>query len=352
MNKKTLAVCAAVLSAAALSAYNPPVGGESMNRLSSPTQLASASSAAGGALYSAGPDSIAFNPAITAYEQRIALDAGYTLLFSTDDSAHPLGSSFQSGILVPWKWCIGSAYFTFNSLPFDEMELGNSFSLKAGVSKQITDNISIGLGMNSGFFWGYDKDWALGADAGVLYRRENLGFMKDFRFGVSLQNLGKNYNDTTLIGINDDEAGEFPGLATLRIGTAATLLSVKDFKLGMSFDIAAPAFQNAEFDAGLQMSLKDSFFVAVSEAVNVRETGEGHNNFMPAVSLGYKFIFSSKDNAYLQKNGWQQSEMLASAAWQQMYETVNACSGGLKMKLGLQDTDPPKIELWDEGAGE
>src|SRR5574344_1689491 len=78
MIKKIAAVIAAACTTAVLSAYNPPVSGQSLDRLSSPTQLTSGSSAAGGGLFSAGPDAIVFNPALMAYEQRITLDAGYT----------------------------------------------------------------------------------------------------------------------------------------------------------------------------------------------------------------------------------------------------------------------------------
>ena len=41
-----------------------------------------------------------------------------------------------------------------------------------------------------------DVDWSLGMDIGALYRMSQLGFMKDFRIGASVNGLGKNYSGT------------------------------------------------------------------------------------------------------------------------------------------------------------
>ena len=69
-------MAALLISAVSLYAYNPPAGGENLFGISSPAQLTSASSAAGGAFFDITPSSIAFNPALPAFEQRVMLDAG------------------------------------------------------------------------------------------------------------------------------------------------------------------------------------------------------------------------------------------------------------------------------------
>src|SRR5574344_1246108 len=103
MIKKIAAVIAAACTTAVLSAYNPPVSGQSLDRLSSPTQLTSGSSAAGGGLFSSGE--------------------------------HPFGSAFQTGMLIPWKWCIGSAMVKGAYLPFEDMHTGYTLGTNLGVSK-------------------------------------------------------------------------------------------------------------------------------------------------------------------------------------------------------------------------
>ena len=351
MVKKTITVLVILLSAACLFAYNPPVSGESLDRLSSPTQLASASSAAGGGIFDAGPDSIVFNPALTAFEQRVALDAGYTFLFSTADKSCA-GSAFQTGILVPWKWCVGSALLKGSFLPFDEMNAGNTTGLNVGASKEITDHLSVGASVNSGLFWGANADWQLGGNLGVLYHTDAMGVLKNFRLGFSLLNLGKNYSTTTLEGINSsEETGAFPGIVTVRAGVAALLFKTDLFEGGFSFDLAAPSFQNLIIDTGMQFSFNNALYLNIAEDINVRESTAGHSNYMPAISIGYKFVLNSKNNKYMEKNGWQESEMRTDTGWQMMYGTVSACSADVKMKLGMQDTQPPIIELWTNDGG-
>lgn len=327
-------------------AYNPPVGSQAMFNLSSPTQLTYASSAAGSGIFNVGPDSIVFNPALTAMEQRIQLDTDYSAIFSTKYSS--FNSAFQTGILIPYKWLVLSGYLngTFSSAP--EMELGNSMNLKIGIAKEVSEKISVGMNLATGIFWEDKVDWALGVDLGVLYRREYLGFAKDFRVGVALLNLGKYYK-TNLVGINEDYASDyFPSIATLKLGVGTVLLETKNFNIGASFDITSPTFQNAIFDTGLQFGVKDTVFLSVAESIDIREAVNGHYSFMPAIGVTVKFMFNSKNNEYLKAHDWDQSEMITSAAWQQKYESLQVVSGGLKLKLGLKDTTPPVIKLWDE----
>jgi hypothetical protein len=348
MVKKIMAAAVVAFTSAVLFAYNPPVSGESLDRLTSPEQLTSASSTAGGGLFSAGPASIVFNPALIAYEQRITLDLGYTAMFSSENPDNAYGAAFETGILIPWKWFIGSGIIKGDFLPFDEMNTGKTLGTNVGIAKEVSEYLSVGAGINAGLFWGAGSDWSLGADIGALYRIPQVGFMKDFRIGVSLLNLGKNYVYTTLPGIKSgDDAGTFPQFATLRTGVAAVLYSNDYFKAGASFDLAIPGFQNLIVDTGLQLSFNDMLYLRAAEEINIRESAAGYANYMPSLSIGYRFSFNAKNNKYMEKNGWDQSEITTSAAWQQLYQTVNACSFGARMNLGQKDTDPPLIELWN-----
>ena len=348
MIKKIVSALAAACMTTLLFAYNPPVCSESLDRLSSPVQLTSGASGAGGGIFSAGPDSIVFNPALIAHEQRITLDAGYTALFSSSDADHAFGSAFQAGLLIPSKWFVASAVVKGDFLPFDEMNVGNIVGTNIGIAKEVSGHLSVGAGLNAGLFWGSGSDWSLGADIGALYRLEQLGFLKDFRIGVSVLNLGKNYTFTTLKGMYaDEDTGMFPQIATFRAGVAGVFFSNDYFKGGMSFDLTAPGFQNLIVDTGVQLLFNNMLYLRIAEEINVRESIAGYANYMPSVSLGYRFTFNAGNSEYLKKNGWGQSEMTTSAAWQQLYQTVNACSGGVKINLGMQDTDPPKIELWN-----
>ncbi|MGP1458175.1 MAG: hypothetical protein ACTTKL_02565 [Treponema sp.] len=348
MKRLFLCVSAAVL-AARLFAYNPPAGGQTMPALSSPVQLTSASSAAGGAIFYPGPYSIAFNPALTALEQRITLDAGFSVL-----AANNFNSAMQIGILIPTKRFVASGLLQGVFLNSKKIDLDNSVNFKAGLSKEVAANISVGFNVSAGAIWGSDSDWLLNGDVGLLYRKEVLSFMKDFRVGFSILNLGKTFGGKELRGIRDRNEDEirhttdaFPSLATVRAGVGTLFFSNDFFKVGMSLDLTTQAFQNGVLDMGFQFGVKDMVFFSVAESIDIRESLEGYENFMPAIGVGVKFNFRAKNNEYLKKHSWEESEMLAAAAWQQRYGAIQAVSAGAVIKLGLKDKDPPAITIWN-----
>ena len=351
MKKLSCAVAVFVLMLSAASAYNPPVYGDDIFELSSPRQLTNASSVVGGGLFYASPESVIVNPALTAKEQRVDLNLAYTgLLSSNQENAKNkrYGNAFQAGILIPTKRFVFSGYMNGTMIPFKEMNLGNSLNFKLGLAKEITEKLTLGIGLNSGIFWGADTDWDLSANLGFVYTWGDLAFIKDFRYGASILNLGKNFGKTTLVGIKgaDKGAATLPMLATVKAGAAGTLVSNDIIKLGASFDLTLPAFMNVIADLGLQFSVKDMLFISVAEKLNVAELVKGVKNVMPSVGLSFRFTFDVKNNEYLQKNGWSQSEMSASVAWKQFDKTVNAVSAGVDVNLGLKDETPPVIKLW------
>ena len=333
--------------------YNPPAGGEDLNLLASPANLSGAKSVTGGALFDAGADSIIVNPALTAGEQRVNLTAGYTFLYSADkDNEKQVGTAFQTGILIPFKLYIFSGYMNGNFAPFWEMHLENSLNFKAGLSKEITDKLSVGLGAGGGYAWDNDgrlgKDWSLYGDIGVLYKWGNLGFIKDFRLGASALNLGKMYNDVDRVGIDKTEKNtQYPTLATLKAGAAGTFFSNDIAKIGLGVDVSTPCFQNLIAEMNAQVAFKNAFFVSIGEKFNMAEVIQGKYNFIPSVAFLFKFTFDVKNNQYLEDNGWSQSEMTVSAGYKNLYKTVHAISGGVDIDLGMADDEAPKIVVWD-----
>lgn len=341
-----LALVAGVMLSAAY-AYNPPAGGEDMFLLSSPKTLSGAVPVTGGNYTFAGPDSIVVNPALPAREQRVALNAGYTFLYSTEDTnSKQVGSAMQTGITIPTKMFVFSGYMNGTFSPFHEMHLGNSFNIKAALSKEITDKLIVGAGIYSGYMWTLGNDWSLGASLGFAYDYGTLGFMKDFRYGASILNLGKNYNGCDRVGLKSGSTTEYPQLLTLKAGASATFFEKDVVKFGGSMDFTVPCFQNFIMDMNLQLSIKDMFVVSVGEKLNIAEAATGNNNLVPSIGLIFKFSFDVKDNVYLESNGWSTSEMSVSAAYKNMYKTVHAESAGLDINLGMKDTDAPEINLW------
>ena len=342
--KRFLLVSVFILTTSFLNAYNPPINGENFLELSSPKLMTNGASSSGGGIFSTGPDSLVVNPALTATDQRVVLNLAYTGLFSSQDANAKYGNAFQAGILIPFKWAVFSGYLNGSMLPFESMQLGNSINLKAGLAKEITEKLDIGLNLNTGMFWGYNFDWELSANLGFLYKYGTLGFVKDFRYSASLLNLGKNYSKVSLNPINKDKAiGAFPGIATLKIGAAGLLFSNDLLKFGASLDLTFPTFQNVIIDMGLEFSVKDMLCINVAEKFNIAELANGHKNIVPSVGLFFKFDFDVKNNEYLAQNGWEKSEMTTAVAYKNLYDSINAISASVDVNLGMKDENPPEI---------
>ena len=347
--KKILIMAATALLSVSAFAYNPPAGGQGLWTLSSPTQLSAANSVAGGGVFAPGPDSIVFNPALPAMENRVQLDFGFSALINNGDFGDTFNSAFQTGILIPSKMFVFSGMTEGVFCEAEDLYLGKSINFRAGLSKRVFEQLSFGVNLYGGYLWDAGTDWSVGADVGFLYRKDELGFMKDFRIGASFMNLGKVYNDAELVGVDFDEKVDgFPTILTLKTGVAANFVKTDDLILGCSFDFTTPFFQNAIIDAGFQVGIKDTVFVSVAERIDVRESVEGVATYLPAISVSYKFNLNVKNSSYAAKHDWTKNDMTASLGWRQCAEYVHAVSGGVKLKLGQDDTQAPVIQLWDE----
>ena len=357
--KKILGVLfASSLICAGLFAYNPPAGGQNVLRLTEPQLITGAHSACGGGIFGVTPASIVNNPALTAWEQRITLDAAGTAFVSTNsDDDHKLGGAISGGLLIPSRWCVSTLLFQGVWTEFMDMPVGNSLNFTGGASKDITDQVSVGISGNFGLLYGdvTKSDWSASGALGAYYNFGDLGPVSDLRFGVSINNLGKVFTNTETIGIKsakDEDYGTkpdaWPGICTIRTGVAAVFIKQQDFNLGASFDLSYPGFQNVVVDTGLQFQFRDFLKVSSSWELDAREFVYDAKNILPSVGVSFKFLFKSKEGSYLARKGWAESEMTVSGAWKQMYKNVNAVSGGVLMNLGLEDRKAPEVILWGE----
>lgn len=374
MKKKFAAALAVFGCSVSLFAYNPPAGAQNYLRLTSPHLLTGAGSAAGGAVFKAVPSSIINNPALTAWEQRTALAASGTILKSSNgDDENTLGSAFEAGILIPSRWGVASFVAQGIWSEFIDMYVGDSINFTGGFSKDITDEVSVGISANGGYLFGEaGNDWTASIALGAYYNYGDWKFLKNIRFGAALTNLGKMYTKSTAFGINDSrtdkiwymispayyyyrtsknsdkKASRWPGIATLRTGAAACLIDTKNFKTGVSLDLSYPSFQDVVIDTGLQMQFGKIVNISTSWECDVQELIAGSKNLMPSVGVSFKFQFNSKEGSYLARKGWKQSEMTVSGAWKRLYENIDAVSASAVVDLGLADTEAPEIILWGE----
>ena len=357
MKKHVVMAAGLLLAVSSLFAYNPPAGGQNLLRYSSPFALFGANSTAGGPIYDVIPSSVVTNPALPAFEQRIVLDLGGTIFFDKNKevgSGNDKGSAFQLGVTLPTRWCVPTFLAQGVFAPLQDMNLANNILFTANVAKDITDKVSVGLGVTGGGYWNDDaSDWTLAANTGVFYRHGDILFFKDVRFAFTLMNLGKMYGKTKNIGIKGTpDAENWPGIATPRGGISFLVVDTGDFKIGGSTDVASPAFQNFVLDLGVALEYSGlkfaSFKLASAWELDVRELAEERKNLIPAVGLSVKFNMKTGASESMKKRGWEESELTVAGAWRNLYTDINAISAGAVLKLGTEDKDPPVITLWNE----
>lgn len=338
LNMKRMCLVFTVATALAFSvaAYNPPVQGENLFYLAHPEMISGGISAAGGGILSVTPESTVINPALGALERRITLDLGYTAMF---DSVGPdkYGQAFGTGIIVPTDWANFTAEIEGVFVPFYYMHLGNSINFRTSASKRIMENLHIGIGLGFGGLWGIGTDWMLAADVGAVYNFGDIAFLKNFRVGASVNNVGKTFNSWT----GSDWSG-FPTFSTIRAGAAAELVRAENFVLGLSLDVTTPFFQNIIFDSGVQIEIAHFLRINSSWQFNARETKEGHNSWLPTVGVVFKFNIGTD---FMKKDDWARSEICPSVAWKNVDGDINLISAGAVLRLGELDTEGPVIEM-------
>ncbi len=348
MNAKKILFCLAI-SALCLSAhaYNPPLAGENLFNFTSPSMLSSEASTAGGSLFQVFPEHISINPAIPAGEQRIVIDAAYTALFG-QTKTNNYGQAFSAGTIIPSRFGVftGSVQGVF--IPFADMNLQNSFTIRGAYSKDILDNLFVGLGISGTF----GSDWGLAADLGFVYAIDTISwlpFMSDVRLAASLTQLGKSYNpNSTGVKASSTETTGFPGMVTPRLGFAGTLFETNHVTSGLSLDFSFPTFQNVVFDTNLSFLFFDMIKLSTGWQFNMIETIEAKPNFYPSASLSVKFNFSTDKESVLGKRGLAENEIIASSAYKPLNNNVTIVSGSAALYLGLEDTQAPEIKLWEE----
>lgn len=334
-------------------AYNPPPSGENLYDFTSPSMVSGEISVAGGALFQVEPGHVTINPALPASEQRVVIDLSYAALIAPS-KANTSGHAFNVGTIIPSKYGVFTGVVQGVFIPFDDMQLKNSVTIRGAYSKDILDSLYVGAGVSVAF----GSNWALNLDMGFLYLPGKitwLPFMSDIRLAASLTGIGKPFNPSS-IGIDGSATGAtgFPSMFTPHFGFAGTFLEIKQVKAGLSLDLSFPTFQNLIFDTGLQFLFANMINVSTGWQFNLKETLEDVANYYPSVSVSVKFNFITKEESLLGRQGWEESEMIVSGAYKALNNSVHVASGGAALYLGLKDTAAPEITLWgnDEGNDE
>ena len=177
------------------------------------------------------------------------------------------------------------------------------------------------------------------------------------RFGIfvkgKIEMVGKDITDdrTFIFSMKDNQIKKYDNKERyfsfyLSYPINNTLFEVGKVKGGMSLDFSFPTFQNAIINTGLQVLFFDIVKVKIGEELNIRELVAGKASVIPSISLSAKIGINTKDDSFFAKQGWQQSEIVPSMGYRNLYNGVHAASVGVTAHLGLKDTNAPEINLW------
>jgi hypothetical protein len=344
MRKNLFLSLTVVLLAQPVWSSDPPVGGERLFFLGHPGFISGAMSSSGGGIFApevTGSHVMGINPALAAGVQRFSIDAAYTGLVG----AGGYGNAFYAGALFPSRYGVFSGGVQGAFLPLDDMKLGNTLLARAGFSRDVTDRLFVGADLYGGGAFGggpSGTDWALGLDAGFVYNLGSLAFLKNARYSVVIRNMGKNFID--------NEKNIYPGILAPAAGFAALFVDKAKFSAGFSVDLSFPLFQNLVFSAGLQAKIARFIKVSAGWDMNLRETLKlkGNGVHLPFVGIGVEFAADTSKSGFMSRQGWQKTDFDISGVWQQLNNQVQLFSVGITANLGVQDKEPPVIQIGEE----
>ena len=327
-------------------AYNQTANGNSIFEFTSPRLISSASSVAGGGLKGITSSSIVLNSALIAGEQRWTLDLDYSAFIGSGTESS-YGQGMQVGMIMPSRFGVTSVVVQglfLDKIP--QLNLGNVFTIHSAFAKDITDELYFGVGLYGGF----GEDWALASDIGFWYNIKQikwLPFLKDARWAVSVTGLGKSF-EKEILALNGESTSDYPMPFTPRVGVAGNLFDVKNFSGGMSVDFSFPTFQNVVFNAGLEFNIANIIRISTGWKADLREILAEQASLIPTAGISVKFNFSSAEDSFLAKKGWQKSEAEVSTAYKYFNNDLHLASGGMTLRLGQKDTIAPEITLWED----
>ncbi|MDR2601759.1 MAG: hypothetical protein LBC53_04820 [Spirochaetaceae bacterium] len=340
--KRFIALCAvSALWGGGVFALDVAPGGESLFLYGQPKFLAGAADAAGGPVFSAGSYSFNMNPALTAGLQCLSADLGYTGIVNTDSET--LASAARLGLSVPNRFGVfsGALQGFFGE---DAVGIGNVAVARAGFSRDVTENFYLGVSVSFGMlFYEDNQDFYAGADVGAWSRVPSIAFLKNVRFGLTVQNIGKSFD--TAGPVKDFKVFSYPAMFTPKLGVAASFLDIKDLEAGFSLDAAFPTFANIVFNAGLQLQIKNIVVVSAGWDFNLREYVDGSAVHGPVVGVGVKIQLNTSGSELMSKRGFSQTDIDADLLWQDRGDGLQMISVGAAASFGVKDTIAPEIKI-------
>lgn len=289
------------------------------------------------------PHNTMYNPASAAGFQRLTADINYINLQGLG-TISGVGHVVNGAVSFPTKYGVltGSIHWLgSNGLDGSLMDFGNIFMGNFTFSKEIYSDLYIGSGItlsaggSSGS--GSETDWGAGFNLGFIQIPGNLGFMKNFRWGVVLDHMGK--------GFGDKESGydkAIPGNFTLGTGFQFDLIDKDNFMWTVAADLRAPTLTDLKVDLGTDILIANMIKIDSSISMSFRDAIAGEaGTLVPSVGLSVKIPLGNNEESDVLST----SEMNINIAAAPLYDDVWAFGGGVTLPFGVLDDVPPELEV-------
>jgi flagellar hook assembly protein FlgD/outer membrane protein OmpA-like peptidoglycan-associated protein len=312
-----------LLATASFAQYNPPPGAGVLLDLYSPVFLAGGSSTVG----DSSPAADALNPAASGAKQRLTFDLNATALFGTRAPDDGFGLALNGGLSLPTRVGVISGSLHLIDARFPALDLGTLIGFNLSFAKELYPTLLVGIGLGATL----GEDWGLGADLGFVHLPGDVGFMKDFRWGMAMRGLGKGAERG---GPSDYSAAPEP--FTPSAGLAFDLIQSKNVVLSLNSDVSMPSFQNVRFALGTELALYDRAFLYLSTGFDLHEAASGAARVPVAFGAAVKIGTSVRQD---------KSELRTTVAAAPLYNGIWAVGVDANLPIGQRDKNPPEITL-------
>ncbi len=309
-----------------------------VEELHSPTTLALGPNSAS----TESPFADIINPSASGAKQRVHLDLNYIALAGLGEE-EGYGNAINLGITIPTKIGVFTGSGHFISSPFPGSNIGNLGYFNFAFSKNVFPKLNIGAGITT-YFGQQDgvNDWGIGASLGFLHMPDDFAFFKDFRWGVSVRNMGKPYNPV-------DDNRLLPRIFTPSVGANFKVLKTDNVYLAFSPNFTFPSFQSFWLNCGVELGIKDTAFIQAGVNFDIDEIQDESTERLP-FTFGFVIKFKTdieKDIEFLDftERGWNQSEIKTEIAAAPLQNDVWAFAAGVNIALGVVDRNPPEIDI-------
>ncbi|MFW5686309.1 MAG: FlgD immunoglobulin-like domain containing protein, partial [Spirochaetota bacterium] len=342
MNRRLGALFAflAIATATATAQYEPPAGAEDVYDLYSPLMLAEGSPVVNGE----GPQADAVNPAMSALAQRTTLDASYLALTGFGSAA--AGGGWQGhvvnlGVVSPTPVGVFSGSAHVISSPLSGMPWGTTVAVHASAAKELYPGWLAGTGIRLVGGAADRFDFGIALDLGVIREAGSLGFLRNLRWGLALQNVGKWYAPVA-------DAGGLPSPFTPVGGISFDAVSTDWLTVSAGGSLSAPAFQNARLGIGARATLFETISLHAGWKADLRQILEpdiAQRSIIPSFGISASFKAGLGDEGFAAERGWTETEVTTTAAAAPLVNDVWAIGGGVNAPLGIIDTSGPRTSI-------